>query len=152
MQLYSINNSHAKVCRTRPMAEVNLEHSVNKQSICSFLLDHYHRIQVQGLSNLVWVLHSRTKCSLCSQISCLPMNVGQLQPLVSRDMWQCILAGIPVGPCWLRWLTPLLPRNLSPHSDCWKSLQKQDSHLTKPGHVQKQICHAFIPKQDCCRW
>lgn len=41
MQLYSINYSHAKDCRTRSMAEVNLKHSVNKQSVCSFLLEQY---------------------------------------------------------------------------------------------------------------
>lgn len=62
---------------------------------------------MQGLSNSVFILHStRTKCSLCSQISCLSMNVGWLQPLVSHNMQWYILAGIPVSSCWL---TPKAP-------------------------------------------
>lgn len=45
----------------------------SNQSALSFKT--VHQIQVQGLSNSVWILHSRRiKCSLCSQISCLSMN------------------------------------------------------------------------------
>lgn len=105
MQSHSINNSHShtKVCRPSPTLEVNLEQSVSKQSICSLLFqEQYHQIKAQA--NLIWILHSgRTKCfthSLCSQISCSPMNVGQLQPLVQlvfHHMWWYILAGIPVS-------------------------------------------------------
>lgn len=51
MQSHSINNSrsHTKVCRPRPTLEVNLEQSVSKQSICSFLLqEQYHQIKAQA--------------------------------------------------------------------------------------------------------
>lgn len=55
MQSHSINNSHShtKVCRPRPTFEVNLEQSVSKQSICSFLLEQYHQINAQALAILV---------------------------------------------------------------------------------------------------
>lgn len=162
MQSHSINNSHShtKVCRPRTMLEINLEQSVSKQSICSFLLEEqYHQIKVQALANLIWILHSRrTKCfkhPLCSQIPCSPVNVGQLQPLVQLVSHQYAM----VCSCWHPCQLPLThtahsspPKAPFPHSDSCKSLQKHDSHFTKPGHVQEQICHTFLPKQDSCRW
>lgn len=33
------------------------------------------------------------------------------------------------------------PKAPFPHSDSWKSLQKQNGHITETGHGQKVICH-----------
>lgn len=135
VQSHSINNSHShtKVCRHRPMPEVNLEQIDSKQRVCSFLLQ-YHKIKVQTPTNLIWILHGgNAKCSKHFLLAntLLTSERGAAVTIGSAAFSQYAMVYSCRHPCQLP-LTHTLHSTLKApflHSDSWKSLQKQDNHI-----------------------
>lgn len=130
MQLYSINNSHAKDCRTRPVAEVNLEHSVNKQSICSFLLEQYIKSRCRVCQTQYEFCTAEEQSALSAPkyfvYQWILGSCNHWFPMICNSVFLQAFLSAPVDS----WLTPLLPKHLLLVGFISDDVGKLTSHLS----------------------